>query len=456
MFENGVTRFDGKLRKNIEEACAKRDINLFKNIFENKLDTESDISFEFYKKINEKGPHFFVCHTCKRNLSKGRMPSMAAANGLSLKQIPDDVNLTDLENNLIAQKILFQKIFQLPKSRIAAVKDKLVNIPIEESDIVRTLMSLPRTPSEGGLVEVKLKRKQIYKNYHRQEFVNPDKLFRAIQFLKDSGNQFYQSFNNLSDFKKRCETEDPMGYELLFGKEDETHEVCSLTIKPKICSVFFVDDNHNWEEIMELREYLKIIEQEVNEKEETEYRETDSIRKFQFDYDQSICLSQNFPEAFHLENTENMVENSQISVAPGEGKIPENILNSENWDALAFPMKHPDGRNNLHQNREVKLSDQYYFVQRIRNIDGRFRSDPSYLFAAASYLEKKQLQRNINVSFLRGKKSTSEKHGGNVYNLENAFSVFDSTSNTPTYWKKAKYEMMAKLDNFGPFQFFSP
>ena len=27
-------------------------------------------------------------------------------------------------------------------------------------------------------------------------------------------------------------------------------------------------------------------------------------------------------------------------------------------------------------------------------------------------------------------------------------------SNTPTYWKKAKYEMMAKLDNFGPFQIF--
>ena len=63
------------------------------------------------------------------------------------------------------------------------------------------------------------------------------------------------------------------------------------------------------------------------------------------------------------------------------------------------------------------------------------------------------MQRNINVAFLRGRKSQTAA-GNNVYSLEDGFSVFDSTSNTPTYWKKAKYEMMAKLDNFGPFQFF--
>ena len=423
-------------------------------MFGNKLNTKLDISKEYYLKINDKGPHFFVCHTCKIKLAKGRIPSMAAVNGLSLIEIPasKDINLTDLENNLVAQKILFQKIFQLPKSRIAAVKDKLVNIPIQESDIVNTLLSLPRTPMEGGLIEVRLKRKQIYKNYHRQEFINPEKLFRAIKFLKDSGNPFYQSFKNLSDYKKMCESEDPSGFQLLFGEEIKTQEVNSFPIKTRRCSVLFVDDNaQNWEEIMELKDYTNMMARELDEKEEIDYREKDSIRKYQIDYDESICLAENFPEAFYLENKK---EIDQISVAPGEGKVPENLLSSENWDALAFPMKHPDGRNNLHHKRDVKLSDQYYFVQRLRNKDERFRSDPSYLFAASSYIEKKQLQRNINVSFLRGKKSKSATQEGNVYNLEDAFSVFDSTSNTPTYWKKAKYEMMAKLDNLGPFQFF--
>ena len=74
-----------------------------------------------------------------------------------------------------------------------------------------------------------------------------------------------------------------------------------------------------------------------------------------------------------------------IAFAPGEGKIPENILTSENWDALAFPLKHPDGNFNLHHKRSVRLSDQYYFVQRIRNKDPRFRLDPAYLFAATGF-----------------------------------------------------------------------
>ena len=32
--------------------------------------------------------------------------------------------------------------------------------------------------------------------------------------------------------------------------------------------------------------------------------------------------------------------------------------------------------------------------------------------------------------------------------------VLADIKQTPRYWKKAKYEMFAKLDNFGPFHFF--
>jgi hypothetical protein len=110
-----------------------------------------------------------------------------------------------------------------------------------------------------------------------------------------------------------------------------------------------------------------------------------------------------FPEAAVSDG--HVQEKGLLSIAPGEGKIPENILMTDNWDIDAFPMKHPDGKNGLHQSRERKLSDQYYFVQRLRNKDERFSSDPSYAFASAAYLEKKQLQRNINVSFNRGKKN---------------------------------------------------
>ena len=51
-------------------------------------------------------------------------------------------------------------------------------------------------------------------------------------------------------------------------------------------------------------------------------------------------------------------------------------------------MKHPNGKYGLNHERERKLTEQYYFVQRLRNKDNRFASDPAYIFAAAAYLEK--------------------------------------------------------------------
>ena len=176
----------------------------------------------------------------------------------------------------------------------------------------------------------------------------------------------------------------------------------------------------------------------------------DPVKKFQFNYDKSVCLVDKFPEAAISDNQVN-----ELSFAPGEGKVPENILQTDNWDIDAFPMKHPDGRNGMHQDRERRLSDQYYMTQRLRNRDSRFSSDPSYIFACAAYLEKKQLQRNVNISFKCGKQSVATS-GQKTYSLQDGFSVFDKIKNTPSYWKTAKYEMLAKLENLGLFQIFLP
>ena len=68
-------------------------------------------------------------------------------------------------------------------------------------------------------------------------------------------------------------------------------------------------------------------------------------------------------------------------------------------------------------------------------------------------MERKQLQSNINLSFTKGKKSTAAD-GSIQYELDDAIQVFENIKNTPRYWRKAKYEMLARLDNLGPFQIF--
>ena len=131
--------------------------------------------------------------------------------------------------------------------------------------------------------------------------------------------------------------------------------------------------------------------------EENHYIKHDPIRKFQFDHNISTCLTNKFPELLANDDGEEIIEAEDFSFAPGEGKTPCNILMDRDWDIKAWPSLHPDGKFGLHHKRKVRITDQNYFVQRIRNSDRRFEENPGYVFAAASYVEKKRLQNNANV-----------------------------------------------------------
>ena len=77
----------------------------------------------------------YICETCVRYLRLKKMPPMCVMNGLKLidtdKELCEqNLELTELEGALIAKNIIFQKIFQLPKSRWTALKDRVINVPI--------------------------------------------------------------------------------------------------------------------------------------------------------------------------------------------------------------------------------------------------------------------------------------------------------------------------------------
>ena len=114
-------------------------------------------------------------------------------------------------------------------------------------------------------------------------------------------------------------------------------------------------------------------------KEDFEYRTKDAIRKFQLDYDMTTCMVPKFPEGIPQS------EESDLSVAPGEGKIPSNILREEDWDVKSFPNLHPTGKCGMKQKREVKLSDQQYIDQRLKNKDTRFEQCTPWIFAQTAY-----------------------------------------------------------------------
>lgn len=87
-----------------------------------------------------------------------------------------------------------------------------------------------------------------------------------------------------------------------------------------------------------------------------------------------------------------------IEIAPGEGKIPSNIMREQFFDVRAFPKHHPSGKFGIHHPRIHKLSAQMYFNQRLLNHDDRFSKDPSYVFMATYFIERQNIERQIDIS----------------------------------------------------------
>ena len=109
-------------------------------------------------------------------------------------------------------------------------------------------------------------------------------------------------------------------------------------------------------------------------------------------FNYSLCMSSKYTE---IEVQDRV---SDISVAPGEGQIPKDIMADNDWDVKAFPHLHnPDGRNGKDQQREVKLTEQNYFIHRICNKEQRFAMSPVYMYSAVAYIEKKQINRKISL-----------------------------------------------------------
>ena len=168
--------------------------------------------------------HYYPCSTCKSGLLSGKMPSMAVGNGLELNTDPQRPELTELENNLISHSINFQKIVVFRKSRWLQGQGKMISVPVKAHDIMNTVKSLPRLPSEAGLVPIKLKRKRLYKGHEKHEQIRPEMIFKSLRYLRRAGHPLYQFFDSEEDYKRRLAEKDKRDFMLLAGEDDLEEE----------------------------------------------------------------------------------------------------------------------------------------------------------------------------------------------------------------------------------------
>ena len=206
---------------NIEEDLFSQCINDF-NIMSQikKMDTTSTYEID---QTN------YICRGCNLAMLRGKMPKMCVNNGLIVDVLPDQsLQLSELENNLIALNIVFQKIHLKPKSRWSGTHDRLVNVPIGEQDIINTVQRLPRSPAEACIIPVSLKRKLEYKTTHLTQMIDANKIFKYLKYLCDMGHPSYKFYDDWNIYEKRCRAEDPMGAMLVFP--DTEAEIVDLDV----------------------------------------------------------------------------------------------------------------------------------------------------------------------------------------------------------------------------------
>ena len=158
---------------------------------------------------------------------------------------------------------------------------------------------------------------------------------------------------------------------------------------------------------------------------------------------------------------ESIDANKIISVAPGEGAKPLNILTDQLFEEMSFPHKYPNGKGGFSQERKEKITVRKFFNQRLLDVDGRFAKDVEYLLAAQYAVEHDQVDnlQSIVIRQMKGRHFQGQKiTAGDLKNPEKlnqlvqkdyAYRILKDVRGTPAYWQKVHYEVLAMIRQLG-------
>ena len=136
------------------------------------------------------GNEEWICHTCLSALRENKPPKLSVANGMKWPDKPPELNLHQLEERLIALRIPFMQIRELPRGGQYSLKGNVINVPV---DIQPTINCLPRPMDENFTVAIQLKKKLSYKKVDFKENVRPLRVLTALHWLMNNSELYKKS-----------------------------------------------------------------------------------------------------------------------------------------------------------------------------------------------------------------------------------------------------------------------
>lgn len=278
-----------------------------------------------------------------------------------------------------------------------------------------------------------MKRKFEYKGHYSFQYVRPQRILQALQWLK-ANNQLYKNVFINQTWEEDCANDDIEVWNELTGNiTDAENQINSdNTEENEVAGYSSSESEHENEEI------VPITRDE----------------------------SQNFQLETCVQPADLSIDASRImSIAPGEGKKPLSILQDANFEEFSFPTLFLIGQFGYTCARKVKLSAKKYFQKRILEKNGNFASNIEYLFVAQFVAEWKQTSASISVAL---RKSLSS-YDGEAYNAgffrnsdhirpmitkDDAYRFLRTIRGSPPYWQKVMFELLAAIKQFKIFTWF--
>ena len=369
----------------------------------------------------------WLCKTCQSHIMNNKLPPQANANNLALPDSPPELNsLSSLEERLLSQRYPFMKLLALPKGRQRGIKGAVVNVPVQAGQVCE---ALPRTPSEAGFLPLKLKRKVQYSGHVNFQYIRPNRVKEAFRWLK-ANNVLYSDIEGREEWEQRSAEEDQdtwaeLTTDVTVNNEENTDD--NTTEAP-------LDDDSDDE----------TVEEESGSR----------LRGIKLD----SCIQPDDPSID--------VTSRVMSIAPGEGKRPINMLNDEKFEELAFPTLFPSGKFGLTYERPVSISAKKYFQRRILEHGGKFASNTEYLFVGQFLSEWQQIRNSISVAL---RKSFGADEGGEEFTAaafknpdrirpllmkDEAYRFLRPVRGSPPYWQQVMFKLLSAIKQLKIFTWF--
>ena len=370
------------------------------------------------------GNEEWICHTCLCALRESKPPKLSVANGMKWPDKPPELNLHQLEERLIALRIPFMQIRELPRGGQYSLKGNVINVPV---DIQPTINCLPRPMDENFTVAIQLKKKLSYKKVDFKENVRPLRVLTALHWLMNN-SELYKKSGIIVD--------DKWFQEVTESAEDTVREF--LEVSKEQCK-----DKDN-------AENEKQKQDKTNENDIEASNDYDSDHYSEVDANEQVGNIDTLVDDADIDNKYDKV----FTFAPGEGQHPLSLYQDKDAKYLCFPTIFCGQTPPSRDERLVPVHYSDIVKWELRSVDRRAAQSVPNIFFKHKKLQMKQISDKVNLAVRRckkrGKKITAAEARDSNYldklvNLDEGYYIFRQLRNSPAYLETRKKDIFAMI-----------